>query len=129
MSSPAAIFQYKEKRRKIVNFSLYAQLILDLKKRKTWLLFLLLHPCTPWVRAQPYMQLIQPPAQPKRQKIWSGREEDGGGTLQGEMFYKVPNTFSSPTQWGLLSLHSWQMPSQGFVCSSLVRGENSLGNF
>lgn len=94
MSSPAGIFQYKEKRRKIVNFALYAQLILDLKKRKTWLLFLLLHP---WVKAQPYMQLIQPPAQPRRQKIWRGREEDGGETLRGEMFYKVPNTFSSPT--------------------------------
>lgn len=89
------MFQYRERRRRrrIVNFALYAQLILDLKKRKTWLLFLLLHPCTLWVRAQPYMQLIHSPAQPRRQKIWGGRK--GDGTVQVTRLPPIVGAFVS----------------------------------
>lgn len=56
----------------------------------------------------------------RRRWGWDSPRRD---VLQGSQHFFFPHIV------GTLSLYSWQMPSQGFVCSSLVRREKSLGNF
>lgn len=97
-------FSIKRGKEGLLIFALYAQLILDLKKSKTWLLFLLLQPCTARVGAQPYMQLIQPPAQLKRKKIWEGENQMGVGLSKEICFTRFTTVFLVPHSGGFCLL-------------------------
>lgn len=95
MSSPSGIFQYKETRRRIVNFALYAQLILDLKKENL-VIVSAATPLHPLGQSTTIYAVDSASSTTEEAENFAGREADGGRTLQGDLFYKSPNTFSSP---------------------------------
>lgn len=97
MSSPSGILQYKERGRTIVNLALYAQAILDLKKRKARVIVSAATPLHPLGQSTTIYAVDSASSTTEAAENSGGvGEADEGGTLQGDMFYKVPNPFSCP---------------------------------